>query len=55
MTVKYNVKGTDRKELVKAVSDFIGEDYKYLGAPTMAYSMNAVGIGNRRQMKRGQS
>lgn len=39
MEIKYNAKGVDRKTLVKAVSDIVGEPSKYLGAPTFAYSV----------------
>lgn len=39
MKINYNVKGARRKELAQAVAEFIGEELKYLGAPTMAYSV----------------
>ena len=37
MEIKYNLTGTERKALVKAVSNIIGEKSKYLGAPSFAY------------------
>lgn len=37
MEIKYNMAGADRKTLVKAVSDIIGEPPRYLGAPSFAY------------------
>ena len=39
MEIKYNLTGTDRKALVKAVSNIIGEKSKYLGAPSFAYQI----------------
>lgn len=40
MTVKYNVTGAKRKELVQLVSNFTGCDSKYHGAPTFAYEVD---------------
>lgn len=40
MTVRYNVTGTKRKELVQLVSNFTGCDAKYKGAPTFAYEVD---------------
>lgn len=40
MTVKYNVTGTKRKELVQLISNFTGCDIKYNGAPTFAYEVD---------------
>ena len=40
MTVKYNVTGTKRKELVELVSNFTGCEIKYNGAPTFAYEVD---------------
>ena len=37
MEIKYNLTGTDRKALVKAVSNIIGKKSKYLGAPSFSY------------------
>ncbi len=39
MEIKYNLTGTERKALVKAVSNIIGEKFKYLGAPSFAYQI----------------
>lgn len=40
MTVKYNVTGTKRKELVQHISNFTGCEAKYKGAPTFAYEVD---------------
>lgn len=40
MTVKYNVTGTKRKELVQLISNFTGYESKYKGAPTFAYEVD---------------
>ena len=40
MTVKYNVTGAKRKELVQLISNFTGCDIKYNGAPTFAYEVD---------------
>lgn len=40
MTVKYNVTGTKRKELVQLISNFTGCEPKYKGAPTFAYEVD---------------
>lgn len=40
MTVKYNVTGTKRKELVQLISNFTGCEAKYKGAPTFAYEVD---------------
>ena len=37
MEIKNNLTGTERKALVKTVSNIIGEKFKYLGAPSFAY------------------
>ena len=42
MTIKYNVPGSKRKELVKAIADWLGEEAMYMGAPSFAYH-----IGNQ--------
>ena len=39
MEIKYNLTGTERKALVKTVSNIIGEKFKYLGAPSFAYQI----------------
>lgn len=39
MEIKYNVKGAERKRLVKAVEEFYGVKAKYLGAPSFAYKL----------------
>ena len=43
MEIKYNLTGTERRALVKTVSNIIGEKFKYLGAPSFAiYSVPFV-------------
>lgn len=39
-TLDYNVTGTERKRLVKAISDFTGAEAKYLGVPSCAYQVD---------------
>lgn len=39
MEIKYNRTGKDRKSLVDAVSDIVGEPAVYLGTPTFAYKI----------------
>lgn len=39
-SLNYNVAGEERKKLVRAVSDILGEDAVYLGAPTFAYTVD---------------
>ena len=39
MEIKYNASGIDKKTLVKAISEIIGETAKYLKAPTFAYQI----------------
>lgn len=40
MTIKYNVAGAKRKELVQLISRFTGCEIKYKGAPTFAYEVD---------------
>jgi len=40
MTVKYNVTGSRRKELVLTIANWTGCEAKYLGAPTFAYEVD---------------
>ena len=40
MTIRYNVTGARRKELVKVISDTIEVKPKYLGMPTAAYKID---------------
>ena len=40
MTIRYNVTGARRKELVKVISDTIEVKPKYLGMPTAAYQID---------------
>lgn len=44
MTIKFNVPGSKRKELVKAVSEWLGEEIRYCGAPTFAYESERFSI-----------
>lgn len=39
-TLDYNVTGTERKRLVKAISDFTGAEAKFLGVPSCAYQVD---------------
>lgn len=39
MTIKFNVTGTDRKALVKAICNITNETSKYLGAPSFEYQI----------------
>ena len=40
MEIKFGVTGTDRKAFVKAVSELVGWEPVYKGAPTFAYAVN---------------
>ena len=40
MTIHYNVHGKKRKELAKAIGEWLEVDVKYLGAPTFAYEID---------------
>lgn len=40
MTIRYNVTGTKRKELVQLIANFTGCEPKYKGAPTFAYEVD---------------
>lgn len=40
MTIKFNLTGAKRKALVKAMSEILSVDAKYLGMPTMAYEVD---------------
>lgn len=44
MELKYSVTGARRKELVSAVSEFVGEAVSYKGAPTFAYEVGPFSI-----------
>ena len=44
MTINFHVPGSKRKELVKAVSEWLGEDVRYCGAPTFAYESERFSI-----------
>lgn len=39
MTIAINATGTERKRLVKTISEWLGEDAHYCGAPTFAYEI----------------
>ena len=45
MKVNYNVTGNERKELVRIISEAIGEKSKYLGMPSAAYQIGGFKIG----------
>ena len=40
----YNVSGKKRKQLVRAMSEILGEDAIYQGAPTFAYKVDGYTI-----------
>lgn len=40
----YNVTGERRKELVRAISEILGEDASYQGAPTFAYNIDGCTV-----------
>ena len=40
MTVRYNVTGAKRKELVLTIAKWLGSEVKYLGAPSFAYEVD---------------
>ena len=44
MEFKFNVTGTQRKELVIAIAEILNTSKKYLGAPTFAYEVGACKI-----------
>lgn len=44
MTINFHVPGSKRKELVNAVSEWLGEDVRYCGAPTFAYESERFSI-----------
>ena len=44
MTINYNVTGTERKRLADYISDFMGTEKKYLGAPTFAYQIGYLTV-----------
>ena len=37
MEIRFNVTGAERKKLVTAVNEILGEPMNYMGAPTFAY------------------
>jgi hypothetical protein len=39
MTIRYNITGKDRKALVTALAETLGQPSKYQGAPSMAYTV----------------
>ena len=44
MKVNYNVTGNERKELVRIISEAIGETSKYLGMPSAAYQIGGFTV-----------
>ena len=44
MIYHFNVSGQDRKNLVKAISEYLCIGSKYLGAPTFAYQVGTYTI-----------
>lgn len=44
MEIRYNLTGTERKKLVAAISEIVGEPLNYKGAPTFAYEVGIYRI-----------
>ena len=44
MKLDYNCTGADRKKLVAAIADHLGQEAKYLGAPSFAYQVDCITI-----------
>ena len=44
MTHHFNVSGEDRKNLVKAISEHLGAEAKYLGVPSCAYQIGSYTV-----------
>ena len=44
MTITINATGTERKRLVKIISEWLGEDAHYCGAPTFAYEIGRFSV-----------
>lgn len=44
MDIRYNLTGERRKALVKAMSEILGEDASYLGAPSFAYRIDGYTV-----------
>lgn len=40
MTITINAQGAERKRLVQTISNWLGEDAHYCGAPTFAYEID---------------
>ena len=40
MTITINATGAERKRLVKTISEWLGEDARYCGAPSFAYEID---------------
>ena len=44
MTHHFNVSGQDRKKLVKAITEHLGQEAKYLGVPSCAYQIGTYTV-----------
>ena len=44
MRINYNVTGADRKALVRAMVEFLGEPPVYQGAPSFAYAVGGYRV-----------
>ena len=44
MKLDYNCTGADRKKLVAAIAEHLGQKAKYLGAPSFAYQVDCITI-----------
>lgn len=44
MEIKINTHGNERKRLVKTIAEWLGEDIKYCGAPTFAYTVGSFTV-----------
>lgn len=45
MKANYNITGADRKSLVEAIAELMGEKPRYLGMPTAAYEIGDITVG----------
>lgn len=50
-TIHYNVPGSKRKELVKAIAAWTGTEFSYAGAPTFAYHADGMEIDRNGNLK----
>jgi hypothetical protein len=51
MKINYNVTGSERKNLVQAISELTGEPINYKGAPTFGYVVGKFYIDKNGMLK----